>query len=69
MFGRFDDLRTLLDTERKQEVVNMVSSQLTQDEEDFENKRSVSLLAKWLPSENASSKQTKRYAVTIRKEL
>jgi hypothetical protein len=68
-FGRFDDFLVLLHTERKQEVISLITAQLAQDEKNYTNKQPISLLAKWLPSENASSKQTRQYAVAIRNGL
>ena len=63
-FGRFDDLLPLLETPVKNAVVKVIVDQL---EKDFSGV--PSLLAKWLPSENASSKDTKRYARILIKEL
>ena len=68
-YGRFDDLWCLLDTNLKNDVCNFVKCQLESDIENAENGKAVSLLAKWLPSENASSRETKRYAEIIRTSL
>lgn len=68
-YGRFDDLWCLLDTNLKNDVCDFVKHQLEFDIENAENGKAVSLLAKWLPSENASSKETKRYAGVIRTSL
>jgi hypothetical protein len=64
-YGRYDDLLSLLDTPLEQEVLDIVSSTL---EADLKAKV-PSLLAKWLPSENATSKETKRLASLIRSKL
>lgn len=64
-FGRWDDLWVLLDTELKNDVVNLVVSQLSLDSV----VEHPSLLTKWMPSENASSYQTKKYAKTIREAV
>ena len=69
IYGRYDDLWCLLDTELKQGVIFVVKAQLSEDVPNMMNGKSVSLLGKWLPSENASSKETKRYATIIRKGL
>lgn len=69
IYGRYDDLWCLLDTDLKQSVIFVVAEQLTEDRVNMKNGKSVSLLGKWLPSENASSKETKRYATIIRKGL
>ena len=68
-YGRYDDLWCLLDTDLKNDVISMVKEQLSGDVPNMINGKSISLCAKWLPSENASSKETKRYATIIRKGL
>lgn len=69
IYGRYDDLWCLLDTDLKQGVIFAVKAQLSEDVTNMRNNKSISLLCKWLPSENASSKETKRYATIIRKGL
>ena len=68
-YGRYDDMWRLLDTNLKNDVISIVYAQLGEDQVNMRNNKSISLLCKWLPSENASSKETKRYAATIRKGL
>lgn len=68
-YGRYDDLWCLLDTDLKQSVISVVKEWLDEDWTNMENGKSISLLAKWLPSENTSSIKTKRYATIIRKSL
>ena len=68
-YGRYDDLWCLLDTDLKEDVVSAVHKQLGEDHMNMHDNKSISLLCKWLPSENASSKDTKRYATIIRKGL
>ena len=60
-YGRYDDLLTLMDTSCKKEVVAMIKEQLSQDLANIETDN-VSLLAKWLPSINASNSQTVKLA-------
>lgn len=62
MFGRWDDLWVLLDTSLKADVLDFVKRQLIADKAS----EHPSLLAKWMPSENASSYKTKKYAKIIR---
>lgn len=57
-YGRYDDLLVLLDTKCSVEAVKLIKKQLEQDVEMMERNREVSLLAKWLPSANASNKET-----------
>lgn len=62
-YGRWDDLWCLLDNPKSAEVVyKIVDEQLTEDLKNMEAGKSISLLAKWMPSANASSKETKKYA-------
>lgn len=68
-YGRYDDLWCLLDTPLSDKVLSVVTAQLTQDIQNLKAGNSISLLAKWLPSVNASSKVTKRYAKKIYKYM
>ena len=66
-YGRWDDLWCLLDTPYIQSVLTLVGQQLTQDVMNLDKGEEISLLGKWLPSENTSSQETKRLAKIIRK--
>lgn len=69
-YGRYDDLWFLLDCESlRPEVLNFVKEQYNSDFQNFANDKPISLLAKWLPSCNASSKESKRYAKIIYSHL
>lgn len=75
-YGRWDDLLCLLDVEDtyagvkvKEQVLSLIKDQIFKDICEWYDNGSVSLLAKWLPSENASSSETKRYAKIIREYL
>lgn len=68
-YGRYDDLWCLLDTELKPNVVSVISKQLDEDKANMESNKPISLLAKWLKSENSSSVETKRLAKIIRQGL
>ncbi|MCI7768148.1 MAG: DUF2828 family protein [Oscillospiraceae bacterium] len=61
-YGRFDDLCTLLDTPCEDEAVKLIKAQLDEDIAGMAEGKPVSLLAKWLPSVNASSEETVRNA-------
>lgn len=70
VYGRYDDLWTLLEIPHsKKAVIDFVNKQLTEDIENRMKNEPISLLAKWLPSANASSLQTKMYAKHIIKGL
>lgn len=61
-FGRGDDYLCLLDTPVKKEVINYIQTVVEDDLKLINYGQPCSLLGKWLPSENASSAETKRYA-------
>ncbi|MBE6862130.1 MAG: DUF2828 family protein [Ruminococcus sp.] len=58
-YGRFDDLCTLIGTPCEKSAVEEIRRQLSEDIEAYKNSGKVSLLAKWLPSVNASSAETR----------
>lgn len=64
-YGRLDDMFVLLDTDLRDDVISYISKQLKEDQENMKNGKPCSLLAKWLKSPNASSKETKRLAKII----
>lgn len=70
-YGRWDDLVSLIGISYGSDeyIGNMIREQLTRDMRNCDANKSISLLAKWLPSENASSQQTKAMAKKIRKLL
>lgn len=71
-YSRWDNLITLIECGNK-EVVNeallTIKTQLALDKMNMREDKPISLLAKWMPSENASSKDTKRRATIIRNSL
>lgn len=68
-FGRFDDLFTLIGTECESAMVEYIKKQLEADKIAMKQNKEVSLLAKWLPSVNATNKATVRNAKRIAKSL
>ena len=68
-YGRFDDLLPLLETELKDDVADFLDRQLTADLTAADRGEDVSLLGKWLPSDNASSKQTRVYAAILKRSF
>ena len=57
-YGRYDDLLSLFGTPVEKDMIAFVKEQLNKDMLALENGGEVSLLAKWLPSVNASNKTT-----------
>lgn len=58
-YGRYDDLLCLIGTPCEKDVICLIDAQLKKD---IASDTGVSLLAKWLPSVNASNKETVRTA-------
>ena len=67
-FGRWDDLLCLLKTPAEKDAVSVIKTQLDEDIEALKLREAgdeyahISLLAKWLPSENTSSFRTRKLA-------
>ena len=68
-FGRWDDLLSLLGTPCEKDAMLLIKKQLETDLESMDMGDDVSLLAKWLPSVNASNAQTVQYAKKIARFL
>lgn len=68
-FGRWDDLFAVYNTSLKEDVVAIIKDQLQEDKQAMQQGDPVSLLAKWLPSINASSFKTKELAKDLSQEL
>ena len=64
-FGRWDDLYALFDTKLEDKAIELIRKQLANDI----ISNSPSLLAKWLKSENTSSKESRRLGNITRKKL
>ena len=64
-YGRWDDLLELLGTPCEADALAFIKEQLTADLAALEAGEPVSLMAKWLPSVNASSEETKKQAQII----
>jgi len=65
-YRRWDDvLYACIDTPLEKDALQFIKEQLILDV----NSKTPSLLAKWLPSENASSKETKKVASIVREYL
>ena len=67
MYGRWDDLFCLFDTPLEKDMLELIKHQLTIDMSCEKN--GISLLAKWMPSENTSSYETRKKAKRIREYL
>lgn len=68
-YGRWDDILVLLETPVKDDAVLLIKNQIQKDEEAMKNGGKVSLLGKWLPSVNTSSKESVARAKILMKAL
>ena len=68
-YGRFDDLLCLMATACEKDMLDVLKAQFEADNNALANGGEVSLLAKWLPSVNASSTETVLYAKKIAKHF
>ncbi len=64
-YGRWDDVFSVRHPETLRELAQLIGEQIRQDEANEASLKPVSLLAKWLPSENASSKVRSQQARSL----
>lgn len=69
VYGRWDDLFVLRGTELWDDAVDLIRCTLQDDLKAASYGKSVSLLAKWMPSENASSPATRKLAYELIQRL
>ena len=68
-YGRYDDLLALMSTPCESAAMDCIRKQLAADRDALEAGRPVSLLAKWLPSVNASNGEAVRQGKRIARAL
>ena len=68
-YGRYDDILSLIGTASEAEAITYIRENLNKDMKSMQAQESVSLMAKWLPSVNASSSETVRTAKKIAKAM
>lgn len=70
-YGRWDDVISLIgnSTELDNAIISLLSKTLSNDLENLKRGKPISLLAKWMPSENTSSKETRNLANFIRSNM
>lgn len=61
-FGRWDDMFLFIGTKYENKALEALKQQFKEDFKNYQGNKPISLLAKWLPSENASAKSTKELA-------
>lgn len=68
-YGRYDDLLVYLETPLSEEVCAFLKEQLDADVAAMQRNEPVSLLAKWLPGNNTSSKDSRAKAAVLAKHF
>lgn len=68
-YGRFDDLYYLIGTKCEDEMWRYMSKQFAQDLCNMNEKRPVSLLAKWIKTPDASSEKTRALGILTSQKL
>lgn len=69
-YGRYDDMWELLCNDKiNNNIFTLVEEQLSKDMKDAANDKPISLLAKWMPSENTSSVTAKSNAYKFMKAM
>ena len=69
LFNRWDSLFVLVGTSCEEKMWHFIEATLEQDMRDMSSKKAISLLAKWMPSENTSSQETRKLARKAMKQL
>ena len=62
-FGRWDDFYSFIGTPVEEEMFSFLKAQLEKDVKNMNSGNSVSLLAKWLKTADASSKETRKLGI------
>ena len=68
-YGRYDDLFSAYSTPVQNEVAEYIKEQLLKDVEAKKENKAISLLAKWMPSINTSSSETRVLAQKVASSL
>lgn len=69
VFGRYDDLYCLIGTPLEDEMWAAMKKQFEEDLENLNKGNAISLLAKWIKTADASSKETRRLGIMTAQKL
>ena len=69
VYGRYDDLYTLIGTPCEDEMWAVMKKQLEEDIENLNSGKAVSLLAKWIKTADASSDKTRALGILTAKKM
>lgn len=69
VYGRYDDMYSLIDTEVEDDMWAAMKKQFEEDKENLEKGNAISLLAKWIKTADASSDKTRKYGILTAQKL
>lgn len=69
VYGRYDDMYCLIDTQVEEDMWAAMKKQFEEDKENLEKGNTISLLAKWIKTADASSDKTRAYGILTAKKL
>lgn len=69
VFGRYDDLYCLIGTQLEDEMWAVMKNQFEEDLKNLHEGNSISLLAKWIKTADASSRKTRRLGILTAQKL
>ena len=69
VYGRYDDLYTLIGTSLEDEMWAVMKKQFEEDLKNMQQGHNISLLAKWIKTPDASSKKTRALGIETAKKL
>lgn len=69
VYGRYDDLYSLIDTPLEDEMWATMKKQFEEDREGLRTGKCISLLAKWIKTADASSEKTRKLGILTAKKL
>ena len=65
VYGRYDDMYSLIDTEVEDDMWAAMKKQFEEDKENLEKGNAISLLAKWIKTADASSDKTRKNVIAL----
>lgn len=69
VYGRYDDMYCLIDTEVEDDMWAAMKKQFKEDKENLEKGNAISLLAKWIKTADASSDKTRKLGILTAQKL
>lgn len=69
VFGRYDDLYSLIGTPLEDDMWNAMKKQFEEDLKNLHDNKAISLLAKWIKTADASSEKTRKLGIMTAQKL